>query len=366
MSKKQPLLQEIMMGDLRLKNRMVMAPMTRSRADNPENRPTKLHAKHYEQRSSAGLIITCGSQVSKNAVGYINTPGIYSEAQVEGWKLVTDAVHKRGGKIFIQLWHVGRMSHPDLHNGEPPLAPSAINPKSQTFTFEGFKDTVTPRAMTIADIKQTVQDFKNGASNAMKAGFDGVEIHSSNGYLFHQFFTRCSNNRTDEYGGSIENRARILFEVIDAIKGVMPENRIGARLNPSFNEIFGITVDEETIPTFEYIVEKLNSYNLAYLHLSEPFNDVTNVPFAVSNIAKHFRPLYKGCLMINNKFNQEEGNRVLKENLADFVAFGRLFISNPDLPMRFELSGDITPYDKNTFYTSGEKGYTDYPFLTEL
>ena len=366
MSKEQPLLQEIMMGGLHLKNRMVMAPMTRSRADNPENRPTKLQAKHYEQRSSAGLIITCGSQVSKDAVGYINTPGIYSEAQLEGWKLVNDAVHKREGKIFIQLWHVGRMSHPDLHNGEPPLAPSAINPKSKTFTFEGFKDTVTPRAMTIDDIKQTIQDFKNGASNAMKAGFDGVEIHSSNGYLFHQFFTRCSNNRTDEYGGSIENRARILFEVIDAIKGVMPENRIGARLNPSFNEIFGITVDEETIPTFEYIVEKLNSYNLAYLHLSEPFNDVTNVPFAETNIAKHFRSLYKGCLMINNKFNQEKGNSVLKENLADLVAFGRLFISNPDLPKRFELSGDLTRYDKNTFYTPGEKGYTDYPLLTKI
>jgi N-ethylmaleimide reductase len=258
------------------------------------------------------------------------------------------------------------MSHPDFHNGEPPLAPSAINPKSQSFTYEGFQDTVTPRAMTIDDIKQTIQDFKNAGSNAMKAGFDGVEIHSSNGYLFHQFFTRCSNTRTDEYGGSIENRARLLFEVIDAIKGVMPENRIGARLNPSFHDIFGITVDEETIPTFEYIVEKLNNYNLAYLHLSEPFNDVTNVPFAVLNIAKHFRPLYKGCLMINNKFDQEKGNRVLKENLADLVAFGRLFISNPDLPKRFELSGDITRYDKNTFYTPGEKGYTDYPLLTEI
>jgi len=301
MAKVQPLLRELMMGDLHLKNRMVMAPMTRSRANNHEHRPTKLQAKHYDQRSSAGLIITCGSQVSKNAVGYINTPGIYSEAQVDGWKLVTDAVHQNEGKIFIQLWHVGRMSHPDFQNGEPPLAPSAINPKSKTFTHEGFQDTVTPREMTIDDIKKTIQDFKNAGSNAMKAGFDGVEIHSSNGYLFHQFFTRCSNNRTDEYGGSIENRARFLFEVIDAMKEVIPENRIGARLNPSFNEIFGITVDKETIPTFEYIVEKLNSYNLAYLHLSEPFNDVTNVPFAVSKIAKHFRPLYKGCLMINNR-----------------------------------------------------------------
>jgi len=354
MSKEQPLLKEIMMGDLHLKNRMVMAPMTRSRA------------KHYGQRSSAGLIITCGSQISKDAVGYINTPGIYSKAQVDGWKLVTDAVHKREGKIFIQLWHVGRMSHPDFHNGEPPLAPSAINPKSKTFTHKGFQDTVTPRAMTIADIKQTIQDFKNAASNAMKAGFDGVEIHTSNGYLFHQFFTRCSNSRTDEYGGSIENRARFLFEAIDAVKEVIPENRIGTRLNPSFHDIFGITIDEETIPTFEYIVEKLNRYNLAYLHLSEPFNDVTNVPFAELKIAEHFRPKYKGCLMINNKFNQEKGNAVLQENLADLVAFGRLFISNPDLPKRFELNSDITRYDKKTFYTPGEKGYTDYPFLTKL
>ena len=363
MSKEQPLLKEIMMGDLLLKNRLVMAPMTRNRANNPENRATELQAKHYGQRSSAGLIITCGSQVSKDAVGYINTPGIYSEAQIDGWKLVTDAVHKNEGKIFIQLWHVGRMSHPDHHNGEPPLAPSAINPKSKSFTSEGFKDTVTPRAMTLDDIKQTIQDFKNAASNAMKAGFDGVEVHSSNGYLFHQFFARCSNNRTDEYGGSIENRTKFLFEVIDAIKGVMPENRIGARLNPSFHEIFGITVDEETIPTFEYIVKKLNNYDLAYLHLSEPFTDVSDVPFAETKIAKHFRPLYKNTLMINRKKKKEKGNRVIEENLADLVAFGKLFISNPDLPKRFELNGDIARWDKHTFYTPGEKGYTDYPSL---
>ena len=268
MSKVQPLLKEIMLGDLQLKNRIVMAPMTRCRSNNPENRPTKLHSEYYGQRSSAGLIITCGSQASKNAVGYINTPGIYSESQIEGWKLVTNAGHKNEGKIFIQLWHVGRISHPDFHNGKLPLAPSAINPKSKSFTYEGFKDTVTPKAMIIDEIKQTIQDFKYAASNAMKAGFDGVEIHSSNGYLFHQFFTKCSNKRTDEYGGSIENRSRFLFEVIDAIKEVMPENRIGARLNPSWHGMSGITIDEETIPTFEYIVEKLNKYNLAYLHLS--------------------------------------------------------------------------------------------------
>jgi len=200
----------------------------------------------------------------------------------------------------------------------------------------------------------------------MKAGFDGVEIHSSNGYLFHQFFTRCSNNRTDQYGGSIENRASFLFEVIEAIKEVMPENRIGTRLNPSFHDLFGITIDKETIPTFEYIVNKLNKYNLAYLHLSEPFTDVTHVPFSEPHIAKHFRPLYKGSLMVNNEFTQEKGNRVLQEDLADLVSFGKLFISNPDLPKRFEINGDITRWDKNTFYTPGEKGYIDYPLLHKL
>ena len=364
MSKVQPLLKEILIGDLKLKNRVVMAPMTRCRANNPENRPTELHSKYYEQRASAGLNITCGSQVSKIAVGYINTPGIYSEAQIQGWKLVTEAVHNKEGKIFIQLWHVGRISHPDFHNGEPPLAPSAINPKSKSFTYGGFKDTITPKAMSIDDIKQTIKDFKNAARNAMKAGFDGVEIHSSNGYLFHQFFTKSSNSRTDEYGGSIENRAKFLFDVIEDVKEVMPENRIGARLNPSWHDMSGITIDEETIPTFEYIVKKLNNYNLAYLHLSEPFTDVTNVPFAEPKIAEHFRPLYKGSLIINYGFNQEKGNKIIQDDLADLVAFGKPFISNPDLPKRFELNAQITPWDEKTFYTPGEKGYIDYPFLT--
>jgi N-ethylmaleimide reductase len=364
MSKNQPLLKEIVIGDLKLSNRIVMAPMTRSRANNSENRPTELHAEYYGQRASAGLIITCGSQVSKRAVGYINTPGIYSEPQIQGWKLVTEEVHKKSGKIFIQLWHVGRISHPDFHNGEPPLAPSALNPKSKSFTYEGFKDTVTPKAMSINDINQTIKDFKNAASNAMKAGFDGVEIHSSNGYLFHQFFTKSSNTRTDEYGGSIENRARFLFKVIEAVKEEIPENRIGARLNPSWHNMSGIMIDEETIPTFEYIVKKLNNYNLAYLHLSEPFTDVTNVRFAKSNIAEHFRPLYKGNLIINYGFNQEKGNKVIQDGLADLVAFGKLFISNPDLPKRFELNAQIAPWNEATFYTPGEKGYIDYPFLT--
>ncbi len=365
MSKNQALLKPITVGNLNLSNRVWMAPMTRSRAANPENKPFEIHAKYYQQRASAGLIITEGSQISKRAVGYINTPGIYSQEQVDGWKKVTKAVHEEDGHIFIQLWHVGRISHPDFHNGELPLAPSAINPNEKSYTPEGFKETVTPKAMSIEEIKQTIEDFKNVAKNAMEAGFDGVEIHSSNGYLLHQFFNGTSNVRTDEYGGSIENRAKILFEVIDAIKDVMPENKIGVRLNPSLNGVFGMKADEETIPTFDYIINKLNEYDLAYLHLSEPFSDVSDIPYLEPNIAKRYRPMYKGTLVINNQFDQEKGNKIIEEGLADAVAFGKLFISNPDLPIRFESDASLADWDQDTFYTPGEKGYTDYPLLEE-
>ncbi|APQ18988.1 alkene reductase [Maribacter hydrothermalis] len=356
------LLLETLDKNLNLKNRVVMAPMTRSRAANDGNEPTEdLHVPYYAQRASAGLIITEGSQVSKQAVGYVNTPGIYSKDQVAGWKKVTKAVHDKGGKIFIQLWHVGRMSHPDFHNGDLPLAPSAINPNAESYTPEGFKDTVTPKAMTVAEIKQTVTDFKNAAKNAVEAGFDGVEIHSSNGYLFHQFFNGTSNHRTDAYGGSIENRTRFFFEVLDAIKEVLPQEKIGARFNPSLNNMFGITMDEETIPTFEYIIKRLNNYNLAYIHLSEPFNDVSDISYAIENIAKHFRPLYNGTLMINAGFDQESGNKVIEDGNADLVAFGKLYISNPDLVERFQHNFPLAEWDNDTFYTPGKEGYTDYP-----
>jgi len=352
--------------NLDLKNRVVMAPMTRSRAANDGNVPTEdLHVPYYVQRASTGLIITEGSQVSKQAVGYVNTAGIYSKEQVEGWKKVTKEVHDKGGKIFIQLWHVGRMSHPDFHNGELPLAPSAINPNAKSYTPEGFKDTVTPKAMSIEEIKQTVEDFKNAAKNAVEAGFDGVEIHSSNGYLFHQFFNGTSNTRTDEYGGTIENRARFFFEVLDAMTKVIPQQKIGARFNPSLNGMFGITMDEDTIPTFEYIIKKLNDYDLAYIHLSEPFTDVSDISYAVKNIAKHFRPLYKGTLMINAGFDQESGNKVIEEGNADLVAYGKPFISNPDLVERFANGYDLADWNEETFYTPGKEGYLDYPKYNE-
>ncbi|EIM74510.1 NADH:flavin oxidoreductase [Nitritalea halalkaliphila LW7] len=365
MAQQQALLAPLDMGPITLANRVVMAPMTRSRAANPEKAPFDLHATYYKQRASAGLIITEGAQISERAVGYINTPGIHTDAQVAGWKQVTEAVHAAGGKIFIQLWHVGRMSHPDFHGGELPHAPSAINPNAQSFTPKGFKDTVTPKEMSLEEIKQTVFDYQQAAKRAMEAGFDGVEIHASNGYLLHQFFSRTSNSRVDAYGGSIENRARILFEVIDAIKEVMPEERIGVRLNPSLHGIFGMTLDEETIPTFDYIIESLNRYKLAYLHLSEPFNDVSDVPHAEPQIAQRYRPVYKGTLIINANFDQEKGNAYILEGLADAVAFGKPFISNPDLVERFAQNAPLAEWDESTFYTPGAKGFTDYPSLQE-
>ncbi|NJB35695.1 alkene reductase [Croceivirga sp. JEA036] len=366
MKNTQPLLQPLKQNGLYLNNRVVMAPMTRSRADNPELKPTAdLHVPYYKQRSGAGLIITEGSPVSKEAIGYVFTPGIFTQEQVNGWRKVTTGVHENGGKIFIQLWHVGRISHPDFHEGQLPLAPSAINPEAQVYTPEGFKDTVTPKAMTKEDIDKTISDFKKAAENAMLAGFDGVEIHSSNGYLFHQFFNKCSNVRTDEYGGSIENRVRFFFEVLEAVKSVMPASKIGVRFNPSMHGMMGMSVDEETIPTFEYIINRLSKYNLAYVHLSEPFTDVSDVPFAVTQIAKHFRPIYSGNLIINAGFDQEKGNEVIETGEADMVAFGKPYISNPDLVDRFKHNIALADWDKDTFYTQGKEGYLDYPTYKE-
>ena len=366
MKNTQPLLEPIKLGEIQLKNRVVMAPMTRSRANNKDAAPTEdLHVPYYTQRATAGLIITEGAQVSKRAVGYVYTAGIHNQAQIDGWKKVTQSVHKAGGKIFIQLWHVGRISHPVFHNVELPWAPSAINPEQKVYTPDGQKETVTPKAMTQEDITITKQEFVQAAQNAMEAGFDGVEIHSSNGYLFHQFFSAFSNKRKDQYGGSIENRARFFFEVLDEMKKVIPEHKIGARFNPSLHGIFGMEVDEETIPTFDYIIKKLSDeYTLAYIHLSEPFTDVSAVPHAVSEIAKRYRPMYKGNLMINSGFTQETGNKVIDDGDADMVAFGKPFISNPDLVGRFREHKEIADWDNDTFYTQGKEGYIDYEAVT--
>jgi N-ethylmaleimide reductase len=349
------------LDDILLQNRIVMAPLTRGRAANSQHKANELIADYYRQRATAGLIITEGSQISPMGVGYSNTPGIYSQEQIAGWRLTTDAVHAAGGKIFIQLWHVGRMSHPDFLNGELPLAPSAINPDVIVRTPTGKKTSVTPREMTIADIQQVITDFAQAAANAVEAGFDGVEIHSSNGYLLHQFFAPDTNKRTDQYGGNITNRARLLFEVLEAMKEKIPVNRIGVRLNPSAHQVQGLKIEQETLPTFDYIINRLNDYNLAYLHLSEPYNDVSEVPFAEPHIARRYRPVYKGNLMINRGFTSETASRILEDGLADLVAFGVPFIANPDLVYRMQHQLPLAAADPATYYTTGESGFTDYP-----
>jgi len=363
---KNTLLKPIKVGHMDLPNRIFMSPMTRSRADNPENKATELIAKYYAQRASAGLIISEGSQVSTEAVGYINTPGIYSPAQVEGWKLVTEAVHEKDGHIFCQLWHVGRVSHADFHGGNPPVAPSAINARDKVFTKEGFKDTTTPQELTVSQIHNITQDFRRAARNAVAAGFDGVEIHSANGYLFHQFFVNSANTRNDEYGGSHENKARFFFETLQEVGREIGFHRVGIRLNPSAHGFFGITIDRDTIPTFEHIVERLNDFsNLAYVHFVEPMAPVDNVPYAVKEIARHFRPRCRLTMVINCGFRAESGKRVIEEGLADAVAFGKPFIANPDLVERIAADAPWNRWNQDTFYTAGPAGYTDYPAMEE-
>lgn len=355
------LLKPLKLGRYELPNRTFMAPLTRCRADNPKNAANSLMAEYYGQRASAGLIISEGSTVSPQAVGTTNIPGIYTQAQIDGWKLVTEAVHKKNGRIFCQLWHVGRMSHPDFQGGKQPVAPSPINPHDFAFTADGFKETVTPRALSTAEIHDITLDFSKAAENAIRAGFDGVEIHAANGYLFHQFFCNCSNTRTDEYGGSHENKSRFLFETLAAIGSTIGFDRVGVRLNPCFHSFFGITIDKDTIPTFEYIVKRLNGYsNLAYLHLTEPYVPVDNIPYAVKEVAKHFSVIYNGTLIINSGFRSETGHRVIVEGYADAVAFGKPYISNPDLVERIAKNAEWQMWDESTFFTSGPRGYTDY------
>jgi N-ethylmaleimide reductase len=367
MNEIQPLLQPITLGAIQLKNRVIMAPLTRCRATNEHQAPDQKHIDYYTQRAGAGLIITEGSEVSKRARGYAFVAGIFNDAQIEGWKKVVDSVHDKGGKIFMQLWHVGRTSLPDFHNGELPWAPSAVNPDIELRNAHGEKkQTVAPHAMTVEEIQQTVREFGRAAANAKTAGFDGVEIHSSNGYLIHQFFNKESNLRTDQYGGTNENKARFFFEILDAVKESFPENRIGCRLNPSLHGVFGIHGTPQTMPFFDYLIHCLNKYDLAYMHLSEPFTDVSGIDFLESNIAKRYRPIYKGNLMINSAFDRESGNQVIEEGHADLVAFGKLFISNPDLPHRFQLKAKTNAWNQETFYSQGLEGYTDYPNLEEV
>lgn len=350
------------LGPLQLKNRMVMAPLTRSRAE-ANNVPSPMATTYYSQRASAGLIITEATQASAGGQGYVSTPGIYSDAQVNEWKKVTDAVHQKGGLIFVQLWHVGRISHPVFRNGELPVAPSAVAPRGvQTYTEDGFQDIPTPRALEKDEILGIVAEFRQAAINAKAAGFDGIEIHGANGYLLDQFLEDGTNQRTDEYGGSVENRSRLLFEVISAVIDVWDSNRIGLRLSPggTFNDM----CDSHPQQTFGYVVKRLATLNLAYLHLVEPTPPQGERPMPDLS-ARYFRPLYTGTLIVAGGYTHDRANMVLHEGVADLVAFGQLFIANPDLVERFKTNGPLNPPDRDSFYGGTDKGYIDYPTLQE-
>lgn len=360
----QPLLEEYQIGDLKLKNRVVMASLTRGRATNAGLVPTPLMARYYAQRASAGLILSEGTWVSSKSIGFINVPGIYTREQIEGWKLVTKAVHDNGGLIFSQLGHIGAASHPDFFDGELPAGPSAINPQTHSYTPQGFKETLTPRELTVAEIKQTIEDYRQAAKNAKEAGFDGVEIHAQAGMLIPQFLSLATNHRTDEYGGSIENRARIVFEILDVILEVWNSTRVAIKFSPvAYSHVGIVTPDEETIPMFQYILKKLNDYNLAFLQIVGPAEDLTGTPVEAlqDNYFSHFRYHYSGRLMANLGFTQESANTILKEGTADLVSFGAPFISNPDLVMRFKYNLPLSEINRDTLYSGNENGYIDYP-----
>lgn len=368
------LLHPLQLGPLKLKNAVFMAPLTRCRADNPERVPTTLHQEYYAQRATAGLLISEGLPISDRAGGYLFVPGIYTPAQVEAWKAVTAAVKAKGGHFFAQIWHVGRVSHPDLMNGQALLAPSAIATGSKSRTYEGLKLSPVPKAMDQEDIQTVISQFKQAAANALAAGFDGVELHTSNGYLFHQFFANSANQRQDEYGGSIPNRARFLFEVLEAVQEVCPLERVGLRFNPMLDGHIGIEVDEETIPFFDYLLAKLNDYPLAYVHLSRPGQAFAHRQLAekekdpnlfIQDVIGHYRQIYKGVLVANGGYTAQTAQEELAKNRADAIAFGKAFIANPDLVKRIEQDAAWAPWNPDTFYTQGPEGYTDYLFLSE-
>ncbi len=366
MQNQEPLLTTYQMGDILLRNRVVMSSLTRCRANNTDLAPNDLHVEYYAQRASAGLILTETTWVSERAIGFINIPGIYSKTQTEAWKRVTDAVHAKDGKIFVQLGHSGSVSHPDFFQGELPMGPSAINPREKTFTPLGFKDTLTPEEYTIAQIKETIQEYFLAAENAKVAGFDGLEIHAQLFTLIPQFLSEATNQRTDEYGGSIENRARLLFEILDAVKEVYPASRVGIKFTPAAFNPGIIKPDVQTIAMFDYILEKLNNYHLAYVHIVRPAVDLIGTPLESlkATYLEYFRNIYKGTLLGNLGFSQESADAAISKGTVDLVSFGTLYIANPDLVQRFEQNIPLSKADPDTYYTGGAKGFTDYPFAT--
>jgi N-ethylmaleimide reductase len=357
----QPLLRPYELGGLVLPNRVVMAPMTRARADNAALAPTELHATYYSQRAGAGLIVTEGTWISADAIGAVNVPGMYSEAQVEGWAGVTAEVHAAGGAIFSQLAHTGAASHPEYRGGRLPVAPSAVNPGGTVFTSQGLVGTVTPRALTVREIEAVVRDYRTAALNARRAGFDGIEIHAQRGYLIAQFLNPALNLRTDAYGGSLAGRARFLFEILDAVVGVWGPERVGIKFAPYANSADGTEPDADILAGYEHVTDRLNDYPLAYAHLMMTRRPNVTVTYAQRRQSlEHFRPIYRGTLIANASLDQEGGNAVIADGLADLVSFGQPFIANPDLPARFAAHLDLSPADRETFYQGGTRGYIDY------
>lgn len=356
----------IQLGAIALKNRLVMAPLTRMRAIAGEV-PHPLAKTYYSQRAGAGLIISEATQISPIGQGYPATPGIYSAEQTAAWKEIVQAVHAKGGKMVAQLWHVGRISHSSLHPEQGlPEAPSAIAPSGQTYGADWqLHDYETPKAMTADDIARLLSDFELAAKNAQAAGFDGVEIHSANGYLLDQFLQDKTNQRTDEYGGSIANRIRLLGEVIESVAKVYPSDRIGVRLSPygSFNDM----ADSDPIALFNAVVQKLNGYQLSYVHMIEPRSTTAGGNDQVDGDApitsEIFRAAYQGKFISAGGYDQAMGEAALEAGLADAVAYGRLYISNPDLAERFQQGASLNAYDRASFYGGAEVGYTDYPTL---
>lgn len=354
------LFKPVRLGSLSLANRIIMAPLTRSRAGAGDVQGV-MNAQYYNQRASAGLIISEATQISQQGKGYAFTPGIYTEEQIAGWKLSTDAVHANNGLIFAQLWHVGRISHPDLQKDHQlPVAPSAIKPMGKAFTATGFKDFVCPRALSLDEIPGIVAQYVHAAQCAKKAGFDGIEIHAANGYLLAQFLCDKTNQRTDNYGGIIQNRARLLLEVVEAVTHVWPADRVAVRLSPvsHANDID----DSNPMATYSYVIKQLNQFKLAYLHCVEgetmgPRTIPEGFSFAT------LRALYEGTYMANNGYDLAMALKAREELTADLICFGRPFIANPDLVHRLQTGAELAVAPKETWYGGGAEGYTDWPML---
>lgn len=349
------LFQPVQLGHLTLANRFIMAPLTRCRAI--DHLPNDLMAEYYSQRASAGLIISECTMVTPQTSAFGNDPGIYSQEQIDGWKKTTNAVHQAGGKIFLQIWHAGRAAHPLLNNGKEAVSASALAIDDETHTPEGKKPYTVAHELTKAEIAEIVNDFRQGAANAIEAGFDGVEVHGANGYLIDQFLRDSANQRTDEYGGSLENRARFLTEILQAVTDEIGSDKVGLRLSPlnSFNSM----KDSDPVTWMAFLAKHLNPFNLAYLHVMRA--DFFGQQQA--DILPVAREHFKGHLMVNMGYTAQEAAEVIEQGLADSVAFGTGFLANPDLPARIQAGAELNTPDQDTFYTSDEKGYTDYPFM---